>query len=360
MNKISKFYENHKGKVMIAVSLLVMAGVGYGVYNIATNKYVDRIEGELPTDKESVLADYIISGNDLGLIRLIGVKDGKELKSIDLNLGKNSKYGYSRSNDLTKLYAYGQGENTFYEISEENKELVSNVFLDLKDNRSEFLEFKIQGDNVVTLTLEKNGFNKISKTNGKSELIPTDDIVEQWVLLENQIIYTAGNKVCSINLKDNSVNKVDIGDFNTGLFYAGGEIIAFNKFGSGKDTSIMLKINPSDLYIKDVFKFESSNVVGLTSDDDDTSIYYTEELKDKENISQLLSNVDLMKLTKNNVSINPKKNVAEFKYNSENTIGSKGYIYSLIDNNLEIIDTRSKEMAYKIELGNSVFVPILR
>lgn len=360
MSKFNTVYEKHKSKILVALSLLVVAGVSYGVYNIANNQHVDRIEETLPVDKNYVLADYIIAGNDVGLVRLIGVKEGAEINSIDLRSGRDSKYGYSRSNDLTKLYAYGSLENVFYEISQENKKLTLKSFVDLKDKKLKFSDFKIEEDNVVTLTSDRKSFNRISKIDKSIVPIALTDAVEQWTLLKNQIIYTSGDKIVSIDLKNNSKKQIDIGDTNTGLFCTNGEILAFNKFGSGKNTSIVLKINPSDLYVKNMFKFESSNVMGLPSDSDDSSIYFVDELKDNGEVSQILSNINLDKFTKDKVSINSQKKPQDFKYNAINSIGSKGYIYSLVDNKLEILDMRSQMVSYKIELGNSVFLPVLK
>lgn len=361
MSKIGDFYTKNKNAIVVVVGVLAIGGVGAGIYQVAHHQPTIAIKDTLPVDESHVLADNILVGNETGDVKLIGINDGKEINSVSLKQGDNSRFIYSNAKDFKGLYAYGSAEKKIFEITVADNKVTSKVLVDLKDNNTEVSSFKVEGDNVYVVSPDGKSVNKVAVKDGSIKNVPVKEAVENWVVTGDYLVYSTGTKLYSVNTADGSSNQIEIGDKTTGLFFANGQVIDFNKFGSGKNTSIMLQINPSDLIIKNMIKFNTADVNGLTADSEDKSVFLGQVINGADNKPiQSLDNVDLDKSAMGSVDIPTSKDTTTFTYNQSNTITAKGYIYSLVDKKIEVIDTVSDQVVRNVDIDTNVFMPVMK
>jgi hypothetical protein len=361
MSKIGDFYTKHKDALLIGVGIIAIGGVGTGIYQVAHHQPVIAIKDTLPVDESHVLADNILLFNEAGDVKLIGINDGKEMNSTSLKQVDVTHFIYSNAKDFKKLYAYGSTEKKIFEITVADSKVSSKTLVDLKDNTVEISNFKVEGDNVYFVSADGKSVNKVSVKDGSIKNVPLKEAVENWVVTGDYFVYSTPTKLYSVNTADGSSNQIEIGDKTTGLFFANGQVVDFNKFGSGKNTSIMLQINPSDLAIKNMIKFDTANVNGLTNDSEDKSIYVGQLINGTDNKPvQSIGNIDLDKSAKGSIDIPTSKDTTTFTYNQSNTITAKGYIYSLVDKNIEVVDTVSKQVVRTVAIDGQVFMPVMK
>ncbi len=355
MGNFNDKLKKNKEKVAIIISILLIVGIITGVYFITKKNNSDAHQ---LIDKNYRLADYIVTGNDIGFVRLLRTKDGKDLSNIDLKKGTDSRYTYSRGKDLDSVYVYGTLENSFYKVTMDKDKLDSKVMVKAKDI-IDFDTFKADGNYVVTLSKDKKILNKISKDGTAKEFKIAEEI-NDYLITDNTLIYTTTNHIHRINLINDETNKIEIGDKTVGLFSVKGNIIAFNRFGSGKKQSIALKINPKDLYIKNMQKFDSVNIEPITPDSDDEKLSYTEVINADTNPIQSMTILNQKNINKETANIKLQTKISEIKYTKENSIASKGYMYTHKGNKLEIMDIRSEQLAHTIDVGEIFVTPIIK
>lgn len=361
MSKIGDFYNKHKDAVLVGVGILAIGGVGAGIYQVAHHQPTIAIQDTLPVDESHVLADNILLSNEAGDVKLLGINDGKEINSVSLKQVDGTHFIYSNAKDFKKLYAYGSGEKKIFEITVADNKVSSQTLVDLKDNTVEINSFKVEGDNVYFVSVDGKSVNKVSIKDGAIKNVPLKEAVENWVVTGDYFIYSTSTKLYSINTADGSSNQIEIGDKTTGLFFANGQVVDFNKFGSGKNTSIMLQINPSDLTIKNMIKFDTANVNGFANNSEDKSVYLGQVVNGEDNKPvQKIENIDLEKSAIGSIEIPTSKDTATFTYNQGNTITAKGYIYSLVDKNIEVVDTVSKQVVRTVPVDGQLFMPVMK
>lgn len=360
MSKISKFYNKHKDSVLIGVGIIAILGTVIGIYEVVNRPKVIKVEDSALINTEHQLAEHILVGNDSGLIKLISVSNGKEIGTKNIRQVNNSSFIYSNAKDFKKIYAYGAEEKKFFEITVKDSKISAKTLVDMKNNAIKISNFKVDGDSVYFISPDNMSLNKVSIQDGSIKNIPVKEAVENWVVTGEYFVYSTNTKIYSANMANGKIAQIDTGDKTTGLFFANGEVIDFNKFGSTKNTSIMLRINPADLIIKNMVKFDTANVEGLTNDSEDKNIYVEEVVNKNDKPTQTINSVKLDKTSKSNIEIVTNKDVSKYVYNQNNTMTAKGYLYSLVDNNIEIIDTESKQVIKTIKVDDKVFMPVMK
>lgn len=358
--KISNFYNKHKNSIVVFIGIIAICSVGVCIYKVANNQEIIKIEDNLPNDESHIVAKNIILANVNGEIKLIGVNEEKEIDTLNLKQISDTTFIYSNSKDFKSMYVYDLSQNKFSNITIQDNKLTNKEVVSLKDKDIELSNFKVEGDNIYTLSNDCKTMNKISIKDASIKNIVIKEPIENWVVSGNFIVYSSGTKLYSVNTSDDSINNIDIGDTTTGLFLVDEQVVGFNKFGSGKDTSIMLEITPSDLSIKNMIKFNTPNISGITPDSEDKNIFFGQVINNTENETvQSISNVDLEKFNKVEADITTNKDTLKFTYNQSNTVTAKGYIYSLVDKKIEIIDTINSQTLKALEADTNSFMPVI-
>lgn len=345
--------EKHKQKILIGISALAVVGAGFGVYCLL-NKPESDIKEEVFEDTVSRKADYIMMANSKGQIDLYGTDEDSIVNSLDLQLDNAI---YSRGIDLETIMVFDN--NIFYEISE------NGGLLDVKEVNTfngSINSFKYSTKYIVTIS--DNEINAINRETNKTSQLSIDS-VEEYVIADNCLVYSNGNYLYSLNLDvpNSTPVKIEIGDKTEGLFVMNGKVISYNNFGSGNGITTLLKLNPSDLYIDYASKQDNSELYPVTPDSDDDSIKFIENTVNKGNSFASHYTVildDNVKSSKTKVVLNDTISNEKLGYNKDNTVSTKGYMYTLEDENITIYDLRAESIDSTIPSDKTFFMPILK
>ncbi|MFJ8531383.1 hypothetical protein [Bacillus sp. NPDC094106] len=358
--KLKYLFQKHKDKCLVALSIAVTIGIGTGAYFIFFHDNDDKGKKETLFDKNIKLADAIITGNKNGKVSLLHTKSGDELDSISLGDSKGNEFKFSRSKNLDSVYAYNKNSHTFYEITVDGKKLKKKEIVSVSDALVEFDTFQSDGKNVVLLSSDRKELTHIKDKSTYKKYVSLEEVGE-FLVDKGQLVFSTSNFIHSADLKSEKETKIEIGDNTTGLFAVKNEIIAYNKFGTGKEDSIVLRLKPNDLYVKEMHKLGSNRVEPLVPDGDDETLIYSQKVNEKTHPKQLIQVL--------NSKDGFRKDVRPFKtpdnrkvvdYDKNNSVASKGYVYSKKGSRLEITDIRGENLAYTLDVSKEFAMPIIK
>lgn len=364
MSKFEDFYYKNKNKLIVGLSLLCIGAVGVGVYNV-THMNVDKVI-DSQTDSNVKMADYILDCGNNGTINLLSVNSEKVIESLDLtDLTDNSNFIYSKANNFEKIYGFDTSTNELYEIYSDEDKIVSKKICNITSNLN-LSEFVVDGDYVYIFDNTKTSVEKYSIEDGLSEVISLEEYADCYVVHDGYLVYSYEDRVYSLNTNDKSLQSIKIGDQTTNMLLSNNSIINFNRFGSGKNTSIVLKINPSDLYIESMSKLDNSDVISIKNDSDDETIFVESKVKDSEEND--ISVFDSISFEGNNDIEIAKGRIdditGEVAVPDNNSVSMKGYVYTLKEDNEDIIlsirSGHNQKTIKNINLKGNDFLPVIK
>ena len=386
MSDFKYVFEKHKNAIFVGTSLIGLVVVGLTVYNlIKSNRPVGVPEDTIYEDLNIRKAHYIIGGDKKGKVDLISTKTNSVIESIDL---KGSNTLYSRDNNLEKVMAYSDG--TYYELLEKDGKLEEKKVVNYSDKNINIKSFKFSNKYIVALEkdkfvitsldkketyiqdfykyeLENEKNNKINdkskdKLEDKSKEEQVKYNVDSYVVAGKNLLYGYGDLIITVDLDSKEEKAIKIGDTTNALFVMKDNVIAFNKFGSGANNSTLLKLRPMDLNIEKVYKHENKNIYALTPDSDDDTIPFTDRI-DKNTLileSHFNLNIDEVKNNKKRTPLISPEDAKAQVYNPENTVSTKGYVYSNVSGQLNIYDLRAQANDIVVSTEKDFFMPILK
>lgn len=351
-NNFKYTLEQNKQKILLGASIVGVAVISFGVFTMVNNnKNKVTPEDDVYVDTTNVRAEYIIGGNDKGELDLIKVESNEVVKST--KLGTTENVIYSRSNDLEKVLAYGNG--TFYEIVEENGDLISKELLKLEAEQP-IKEFKFSDKYIVGNTGDKLIVFKLAD---KSTYMIDAKEVDSMVVIDETLVYAETENIHTYNLVTKEDKSIEIGDKTEDLFEINGSVVAFNKFGSGNQKSTILKLKSDDLYIEKAHRHDNEKLSAVTPDSDDKEIPYIDKTEKTVTINAHYK-LDLNgeKDSKNRVTLEAMSTDNNVEFNSDNTVSTKGYLYSNKSGKIEIFRLAGEVMDSTVDSNKTFFMPI--
>ena len=353
MNKNDFKYtiEKNKDKIILGVSIVGVLGLGFGFFSMVNNnKTIEQQEDEVYVDLENIRAEYIISGNDKGELDLINVNTTEVVSNLNLNA--TDTVLYSRSNDLEKLLAFTN--NTFYEVIEQDGQLKNKEIFKL-DTKQAIKNFKFSDQYIVANTGDKL---LVFKLDDKSTYMIDVKDVDSMVVVDNILVFAEKENIHTYNLTTKETKKIEIGDKTKDLIEVNGQVIAFNNFGSQNSKSTILELKPNDLYIEKAHRHDNNNLIPIANDSDDKDISYI----DKSNKTSVMNShytLDLNsdKETKDRVELDVMSG-SNTDFNSQNTVSTKGYLYSNKSGKIEIFRLNGETIDTTIDTDKTFFMPI--
>lgn len=353
MNKQFKYaLEQNKDKILLGVSIVGFVGVCLGLFFIINkNKDIKTPDENHYVDTENIKAEYIIAGDKNGTLDLIKVETNKVVNTM--NLGPTKDIIYSRSNNLEKVMAYSKG--TFYEITEENGDLINKETLKIKENIN-IKEFKFSNNYIVVNT--KNELI-VFNTNDKSKYSINIKAIDSFVLIDDTLIYGETGYIYTHNLKTKENKKIELSEKTEALFELNGKLIAFNKFGSGNNKYTILQLKQNDLYIEHAHRHDNEQLTPVTPDSDDKDIVYIDKSIKTYSPSHYKLNLDNMNPMKNRVQLDALAIDNEKEFTTENTITTKGYLYTnKSGEKIEVFRLSGEVADMSIDTNKTFFMPV--
>lgn len=366
MSDFKYFVEKNKQKILVFISLLILIGVGFGIFKLIKNAKNNKAPEEIINTNDNS-AEFVFALSKDNEINLINTKNTIVVDTLKISESKNI---YSKSENLDKLYVLV--DKTIYVVEEVDGKIKSTEFI--KVDVDKISSFEVN-EKYLALGAE-NKVTVYSVSDKKVFLTKNIDNLKEWTLKDDNIIYTDDTKLKELNLtkykdfldkkvtKDDSLVEVELGG-NTTLInsFNNGELIVFNNFGKDINKYSYFNINPENLYVNAAYSNNNSDVTPIKNDSDDTSIYFIENInKDGLEIESLIS-VELKdgKETKSKASLTSSSEV-KYKDLLKTGYATKGYAYFFDNNIFKILDIRGETVSSNIVVDFEVedFMPIVK
>lgn len=347
--------EANKTKILLVVGIIsfILAAIGlFKAFNINFG-YSGKYKEE--TSEKYVLAEGILGANVNGIVNLYNPESGEKLDSKKL---EGETFIYDKDSSLETLIAYDVDENKLYEVKAKGKKILISNSIDVGLKNSNILNFDYENKYFVGLLANKKSFvckNLSKKKESIIDLKLTSDI-DSYRIVKNNLLFTSENYIYTVDLTNNKHKKIDIGESSLSIHSLKNKVYIHNAFGYERNKSILLDINPTTLYINNVYQFKDSNVNILETSSNSGKVYYSEEfLTSKDGkVTQVIKSLDS----------DMKKPVSTIKYTGEysisklNSYGNLGYIYYHEKDTLKIFSLKSLEEEYSFNLEDDTYMPI--
>lgn len=367
MSDFKYFIEKHKQKILVTISLLILIGVGFGIFKLIKNAKNNKPNEEIINVVDNS-TEFVFVLNKDNQINLVNTRNTVVVDTLRISENKNL---YSKSENLDKLYVLV--DKTIYVLEEDDGMIKSTELIKIDIDKVNSFEVN---DKYIALATE-NKVTVYSLNDKKVFLTKNIDNLKEWTLKDDNIIYTDNTKLKELNLtkykdfldkkvsKDDSLVEVELGG-NTTLIntFNNDELIVFNNFGKDVNKYSYFNINPENLYVNAAYSNANSDVTPIKNDSDDTSIYFIENInKDGLEIESLIS-IELKdgKETKSKASLTSPSNDVKYKDLLKTGYATKGYAYFFDNNVFKILDIRGETVNSNIVVDFEVedFMPIVK
>ena len=182
--------------------------------------------------------------------------------------------------------------------------------------------------------------------------------MSNYIVNGKYLVYTIDKSIYSLNLETMQEINIYIGDTTNALFVNNNQIVAFNNFGFGKSKNTLIKFDSDSLNIERAVSYENKNIIPITPDSDnkEISFVFNKEKNNTVETNYIQMHITSDKSTNKKYSL-PSSNGLNTK---ENTVATKGYLYTNKDNVLKIYDINGEILDSEIDTTNSFFMPILK
>ena len=332
------FLQKHKTRIAIGVAsvLVLIILLSFVMILIGEDEPIAEYQPKLN------YASHYIVGEEKNISLYNSAGNKVDSMSFD-------KIFYSK-NRGTEMMVYADKE--FLEISAITKESVNNGTSQILQKKS---VLKLENVNIVSFVWNEKyiviqrGDNTFAIYNRETETFKYLSAIENvsaYMLIGKQLVYTTGNTINSVDVTNETTVSIDVGAESYGLSLMENNIVVYNKFGNGKNTTTIFVLNPETLYIEKVLTENTLNVYPISSDKphfirQSNSLVFAE----------IQSNGKL-----NSSTLNVKAGEAEFT--SENTLYYDDYIYSVKDGNMIIISVSGKYIEHTIPISGIAFCPV--
>ena len=420
-----KFISNlskDKEKLVLILSIFLLTIICIFGYFIMFKKDKQNVsDNNNITSDKYVLADNILGFNYNGDINLYNVNKGKILDS--LRLGSNILV--DTSDNLDELYVLNKSNHELYIISVKNNKIEKETLaLDINFSLHDYESFDYDNKKIALLSNSKNKFkvNTDDLNNFIDVSVSTGDIINNYKIVGNNLIFTSGEYIYSFNLlSDNqsqniklttkdlkvrstanenseviaeipmggkievikeetsdwclikyndiegyvtnspsnfeelseSLINIHIGEDSSYIHEIGGKLFIHNNFGKDRGVSILIDLNPNNLYINNLHKY-SVPTKTFMSNNLDTRVYTNELSANDTGTKQTLRYSYINEFIDNGGYPVESNNILD----TTNTYGSLGYIYYKDDNKINIFNMKSSEVDFTINSSDDFFTPI--
>lgn len=336
-------------KRAIALGIVAVMGIGGGLFYFALHPKSDDLD--ISKIKDKSLVNFIMTANKDGNISLINPFSKK--KTDDLKLPKGN-YEFATSNNYEYMVALNLENNKIYKIEENNGQLNKSELMTLNNinnmNMNDIKKMRTDGD-LLCLSFKSN--KDILAINIKSNVVKTVTLpkdISAWSIKDNKVLYAYNDTINSIDVVNNSYKSIDVGDKTTGLTIGNDKLLAFNKFGSGLNKSITLKIDSSNLKVDSLIKYENSNIYKINADSNKDSFMALIDNGGNQSLERVSLDGDNKMLSQI-----PLENKIKL---DDNAVGINNYLYNKENNELKIISSDTGIVSYNLDIGDSDYMPI--
>ena len=306
------------------------------------------------TSSKYVLADNIVDVNKEGEIILYNSSNGKTVDSLSLD----GSFLIDMSDDFKELYLLNNLTKELHTISVKNSKIKDIVTtLDIEESLDDFISFDYDNGNIALLNNNKKNFIvKANNSTVKEIQNDTEYDVDNYRIVENNLIFTSGEYICSSNILSNGDNanlKIHIGEKSSYIHEVSDKVFIHNNFGMDRGISILLDINPSTLYINDVHKYNVPTNT-FTSNINDTRLYFNEIITSELENKQMIKYSYIDDFSENGAYSIESNDILS----NSNSYGSLGYVYYKNNDKINVFNIKSNEIDLIIDLKGDFFAPI--
>lgn len=306
------------------------------------------------TSSKYVLADNIVDVNKEGEIVLYNSSNGKTVDSLSLD----GSFLIDMSDDFKELYLLNNLTKELHTISVKNSKIKDTVTtLDIEESLDDFISFDYDNGNIALLNNNKKNFIvKANNSTVKEIQNDTEYDVDNYRIVENNLIFTSGEYICSSNILSNGDNtnlKIHIGEKSSYIHEVSDKVFIHNNFGMDRGISILLDINPSTLYINDVHKYNVPTNT-FASNINDTRLYFNEIITSELENKQMIKYSYIDDFSENGAYSIESNDILS----NSNSYGSLGYVYYKNNDKINVFNIKSNEIDLIIDLKGDFFAPI--
>lgn len=348
-------FEENKSKVMLIGGIIVFILAVIGMFKIFGIKFDYDSKFEGGESEKYVLATGIFGGNANGQVNLYNPTDGEILDKVQL---EGDVFIYDKSSDMKTVNAYNPQTSELYEIKIKNKKLSVSKKGEIELNDNRVLNFDYDKNKFVALLENERSFIYRNLSTKKDMVIDLDltSAVDSYLLVKNNLLFTSGDYIYTVNLSNGKHEKIDIGESSLSIHSLKNKVFIHNNFGFERNKSILLDIDPATLYINNVYQFKDSRVNIIETSSDSEKIYYSEEfLSSKEyNVNQVLKSMNEdMKSPVASI-----KHTSKYSISKLNSYGYLGYVYYHELDSLNIFNLKSLQNEYVLKVEDDFYMPM--
>lgn len=347
--------QKNKEKLMLIGAIIFFIVAAILVFKIFGNKLDYGTASKDSISKKYVLATNILGCSSDGVVNLYNTKTGEIVASKKVGEGE---FICSNSSDMKKLNTFNITTKELYVVTSKGKNINSSKISTIDLEKYNISSFKYEGDYFVGLLNGDTKFIVVNMKESKSKIVDLKlmNPISNYEIVDENIIFTSGEYICTAKLTDGKGDKINIGEYTNSIHVTKNKVFIHNAFGYDRNKSILLDINPKTLYINKAYEFKDSKVNILKTSSESEILYYSEAF--------LTSSEGKIKQVIKTIGEELKKPAALMKYTGGNFIdnlnsyGNLGYVYYRNNETLEIFNLKNMEKEYSLKIKDNFYMPI--
>lgn len=204
-----KFISNlskDKEKLILILSIFLLVIICISGYFIMFKKDTLNVSDNIIASDKYILADNILGFNYNGDINLYNINKGEILDSLRLE----SDILVDTSDNLDELYVLNKNSHELYIISVKNNKIEKETLaLNINFSLHDYESFDYDNKKIALLSNSKKKFkvNASDLNNFKDVSISTGDTIDNYKIVDNNLIFTSGEYIYSFNLLSDNQSK---------------------------------------------------------------------------------------------------------------------------------------------------------
>lgn len=386
-NSYESFDSASSSKYILAKNIIGASHNGnVKLYDSSNGKLVDELtlDGDFIIDMSDDFSSlYMLNTKNGELFKLssnknkikkekedIIIENSASIDSFDYDNGSiavlcsDKKSFFVKSSDSTKTEKFSPNvENNIdlFRIVKNNLVFTSGEFIyskSLSEDVSNADNIKVNQTNLKLRDKENIHGNIISEIPAGEKIKIIGQGETGWYLIDYNgvqgYVSNASTNFKDSNTADGGLVKIHIGETSAYLHESNDELFIHNNFGQDRGTSILLEVNPDNLYIKNLIQF--NNVTNsLISNSKDNKIYINELAESNDyKVRQIVKYGDFKDFNERLGF----KYTSETVLNSDNAYGMLGYVYYKDEKGVNIFNLKSQEKDLTININADFFAPL--